>query len=224
MKALLNHSWNISEQDAIQLQQQLALRVIHEDCGTPVEYVAGVDVAYSKHSGNLVAAVVILNAESLELVESATVEDTAAFPYIPGLFSFRELPPVIKAFEKIKTTPQLVVCDGQGFAHPRRFGLASHLGVLLDIPTIGCGKTRLIGDFTEPDLKRGSYSPLVDHGEEIGSVLRTQEGVKPIFVSVGHRISLATACEWILKLSPRYRLPETTRQADHLVKMVLGSN
>ncbi|MFU1794148.1 deoxyribonuclease V [Paenibacillus azoreducens] len=222
MKALLNHPWNISEQEAIQLQQELALRVIHEDCEIPVHYVAGVDVAYSKHSGKLFAAVVILKSDSLELIESVTVEDTEQFPYIPGLFSFRELPPVIKAFEKLQITPQLVVCDGQGVAHPRRFGLASHLGVLLDIPTIGCGKTKLIGDFEEPDLKRGAHAPLIDHGEEIGSVLRTQEGIKPIFVSVGHRISLATAREWVLKLSLRYRLPETTRQADHLVKMALA--
>ncbi|MDR0268830.1 deoxyribonuclease V [Paenibacillus sp.] len=222
MKALLNHPWNISEQEAIQLQQELARQVIHEDCKTPVHYVAGVDVAYSKYSGNLVAAVVILKSDSLELIESVTVEDTEQFPYVPGLFSFRELPPVIKAFEKLQITPQLVVCDGQGFAHPRRFGLASHLGVLLDIPTIGCGKTRLLGDFTEPDLKRGAYASLIDQGEVIGSVLRTQEGIKPIFVSVGHRISLATAREWVLKLSPHYRLPETTRQADHLVKMTLA--
>lgn len=222
MELRMRHSWHLDESEAAALQRDLAQKVIQEDSFSSVEYVAGVDVAYSMHSGNLVAAVVILDAGSLELVESATVEDTAAFPYIPGLFSFRELPPVIKAFEKIKMTPQLVVCDGQGVAHPRRFGLASHLGVLLELPTIGCGKTRLIGEYAEPDLKRGSYSSLVDHGEEIGSVLRTQEGVKPIFVSVGHRISLASAREWILKLSPRYRLPETTRRADHLVKTVLG--
>lgn len=184
---------------------------------------AGIDVAYSKQNDTLVAAIVILEADSLQVVESVVVEDHVHFPYIPGLFSFRELPPIIKALEKIKTLPQLVVCDGQGIAHPRRFGLASHLGVLYDIPTIGCGKTRFVGEYTEPDAARGSFSPLVDRSEIIGNVLRTQDHTKPIFISVGHRISLSTACEWIIRLAPHYRLPETTRQADQLVRKCLKS-
>ncbi|GAA0137079.1 endonuclease V [Paenibacillus sp. YSY-4.3] len=215
------HSWNLSEEEAVQLQQELARQVIAEDQLADVIYVAGVDVAYSKHSDKLIAAVVILEAESLKVAESVVVEDHVQFPYIPGLFSFRELPPVIKAFQQIKTPPQLIVCDGQGLAHPRRFGLASHLGVLFDLPTIGCGKTRLLGEFEEPDLDRESFASLMDRGEVIGSVLRTQDGTKPIFVSVGHKTSLATSCNWILKLAPRYRLPETTRQADQLVNRVL---
>lgn len=215
------HSWKLSEEEAIQLQQKLARQVITEDQLADVQYVAGVDVAYSKHSDKLIAAVVILEADSLKVAESVVVEDHVQFPYIPGLFSFRELPPVIKAFQQIQTPPQLIVCDGQGLAHPRSFGLASHLGVLFDMPAIGCGKTRLLGEFEEPSLVRGSVSPLVDHGKVIGSVVRTQDGIKPIFVSVGHKISLATACDWILKLAPRYRLPETTRQADQLVNRVL---
>ncbi len=154
-------------------------------------------------------------------MESVVVEDSDQFPYIPGLFSFRELPPIVKAFKQIKTSPQLVVCDGQGVAHPRRFGLASHLGVMFDIPTIGCGKTRLWGDFKEPSQERGACSLLVDQEEIIGGVLRIQESIKPLFVSVGHRISLETACNWILKLCPQYRLPETTRQADQLVRKAL---
>lgn len=129
----------------------------------------------------------------------------------------------MKALKQIKLLPQLIVCDGQGIAHPRRFGLASHLGVLLDIPTIGCGKTKLLGEFKDPDLKRGAHSPLVDNCEVIGSVLRTRDNIKPIFVSIGHRVSLKTACEWILELSPRYRLPETTRRADQLVNKVLSN-
>ncbi len=149
------------------------------------------------------------------------VEDAASFPYVPGLFSFRELPPVIQAFSQIKTTPQLVVCDGQGVAHPRRFGLACHLGVLYDMPTIGCGKTRLCGEYIEPAPERGSFSPLMEQTDIIGSVLRTQTNVKPIFVSVGHKISLPTANQIVLQLATKYRLPETTRQADQLVNKTL---
>lgn len=222
MEPRVKHSWKLTEEEAVQLQQELARQVIAEDHLADVQYIAGVDVAYSKHSGKLIAAVVILEADSLKVAESVVVEDHVQFPYIPGLFSFRELPPVIQAFQQIKTPPQLIVCDGQGLAHPRRFGLASHLGVLLDMPAIGCGKTRLLGEFEEPGLDRGAMSSLMDRGEVIGSAVRTQDGIKPIFVSVGHKISLATACDWILKLAPRYRLPETTRQADQLVNRVLG--
>lgn len=222
MEPVLKHPWNLSEMDAVKLQQELSLKIVKEDQLKEVNYVAGVDVAYSEHSDKLIAAIVILEASSLRLVESVVVEDMVHFPYIPGLFSFREIPPLLKAFKQIKTPPQLIVCDGQGMAHPRRFGLASHLGVLFDIPTIGCGKTKLLGEFQDPEVKRGSSSLLVDRGEVIGAVLRTQDNVKPIFVSIGHRISLATAREWILKLSPKYRLPETTRQADQLVNKVLA--
>ncbi|GIO86730.1 endonuclease V [Paenibacillus faecis] len=222
MKPITIHPWELNEEEAVSLQRELAKKVIQQDQPHDITYVAGVDVAYSKESDVLIAAVVILEAASLKLVESVTVEDRVHFPYIPGLFSFRELPPVIKAFEQIKIQPDLVVCDGQGIAHPRRFGLASHLGVLLDIPTIGCGKTRLLGTYDEPGDSRGSHSSLIDNDEVVGHVLRTQDHVKPIFVSIGHKISLDAASAWILKLSPQYRLPETTRQADHLVKIALS--
>lgn len=139
-----------------------------------------------------------------------------------SLFSFRELPPLMKAFEKLQTVPQLIVCDGQGIAHPRRFGLASHVGLLYDIPAIGCGKTRLLGEYAQPDSHRGACSPLLDEGEIVGAVLRTQADTKPVFVSVGHGISLPTACEWITRLAPKYRLPETTRQVDQLVNKALA--
>ncbi|WP_339291684.1 deoxyribonuclease V [Paenibacillus sp. FSL W8-0187] len=222
MEAVIQHQWNLSEMEAIELQRELAKKVITEDWFDPIHYVAGVDVAYSKNNNTLIAAIVVLELDSLKIVESVVIEDTVQLAYIPGLFSFRELPPIIKAFEKIKTNPQLVVCDGQGLAHPRRFGLACHLGVLYDIPTIGCGKTKLSGNFTEPDQHRGAQSPLIDNREIIGNVLRTQKNINPIFVSIGHRVSLTTACQWILKLSPKYRLPETTRQADQLVKKTLS--
>lgn len=222
LEAVIQHQWNLSEMEAVELQRELAKKVITEDGLDPIHHVAGVDVAYSKNNDTLIAAIVVLELDSLKIVESVVIEDTVQFPYIPGLFSFRELPPIIKAFEKIKTTPQLVVCDGQGLAHPRRFGLACHLGILYDIPTIGCGKTKLSGNFTEPDQHRGAQSPLIDNREIIGNVLRTQKNINPIFVSIGHRISLTTACQWILKLAPKYRLPETTRQADQLVKKTLS--
>lgn len=222
MKPSFEHSWNLNEKEAIQLQNHLAKKVISSDECTTINYVAGVDVAYSQHSNTLLAGVVILDMNSLHVVESVVVEDAAQFPYIPGLFSFRELPSIIKAFSQIQITPQLIVCDGQGLAHPRRFGLACHLGVLYNISTIGCGKTRLCGDYIEPELKRGSSAPLIHNDEVIGNILRTQNGVKPIFVSIGHKISLHTATEIILQLSPNYRLPETTRQSDQIVNRALA--
>ncbi len=221
MEPMLHHRWDLSEEEAMQTQQTLGKTVIKEDQFATIRYIAGVDVAYAKESDVLIAAIVILDSHSLNVVESVVVKDTVHFPYIPGLFSFRELPPIIKAFKQVTTSPDLVVCDGQGIAHPRRFGLASHLGVLFDIPTIGCGKTRLLGEYTEPDQIRGAVSPLIDQDEVIGGVLRTQANTKPIYVSVGHRISLQTACDWIIKLSPNYRLPETTRLADQLVNQTI---
>lgn len=221
MQPAIHHSWDISEQEAIALQRDLASKVVRADELDPVKLVAGVDVAYSKHNNTLVAAVVVLDAASGELVETVTIQDQELFPYVPGLFSFRELPPIIKAFEQLSSTPQLVVCDGQGLAHPRRFGLACHLGVLFDIPTIGCGKSRLIGQETEPGKERGAMTPLVDEDEVIGAALRTQTGIKPIYVSIGHKISLSTACQWVLELSPNYRLPETTRLSDQAVRKVI---
>ena len=187
-----------------------------------IKYVAGVDVAYDEKIDKQIAAVVVLDPSTLEVLETSIAEDVTHFPYIPGLFSFRELPSIAKALENLKIRPDLIVCDGQCIARPRRFGLASHLGVLFDVPTIGCGKTRLLGHAEEPGIKRGDYSPLIDNGEIIGNSLRTQDNVKPVYVSIGHRISLQTACDWILKLSPKYRLPETTRHADHAVKMALA--
>lgn len=212
----------MSSEDAIKEQEVLRKQVIFSDQLPPViTYVAGVDVAYEKDGDRVVAAVAVLNAVTLEIIEVSTYQDKVSFPYIPGLFSFRELPPLLNALEKISIKPDLIVCDGQGIAHPRRFGLASHLGVVTGIPTIGCGKTRLIGEYEEPETARGSFSNLIDNGEIVGRVLRTQDSINPIFVSVGHKISLETATQWVLKLSPNYRLPETTRAADHAVNTAL---
>lgn len=224
MHPILNHAWALNETEALDLQRELATKVIKEDQLNTINLVAGVDVAYQKEDDKLVAAVVILDANTLRLVETVTVSDTAQFPYIPGLFSFRELPPLIKAFAKLNHKPDMVVCDGQGLAHPRRFGLACHLGLIFDLPTIGCGKTRLIGNAEEPELNRGAMAPLIDNGEVVGKVVRTQDNVQPIYVSIGHKISLATACQWILKLAPSYRLPETTRLADQTVNRALKAS
>jgi deoxyribonuclease V len=214
----LSHPWDLSEADARLLQVELGGQVITGDAlPAAVQLVVGVDVAYDTESERLFAAAVVLEAESLSIVESATATAEATFPYVPGLFSFRELPSLAAALEKLNCRPDLIVCDGHGIAHPRRFGLACHLGLLYDLPTIGCGKTRLIGDFDKPGPSRGDWSPLVVQGETVGRALRTQTSVNPVFVSTGHRISLATACEWVLRLSPQYRLPETTRLANRLV-------
>lgn len=209
------------ENQYIAIQEQLSRKVIREDALGKVCTIAGVDVAYEKDGESVIAAITVLAIDTLEILEASTHTEKVSFPYIPGLFSFRELPPVLKAYEKLSIKPDLIVCDGQGYAHPRRFGFACHLGVTLDVPTIGCAKKRLLGEYQEPAESRGSYSDLIDKGEVIGRVVRTQDGIKPVFVSIGHKVGLETACQWVLRLSPSYRLPETTRTADHAVNMAM---
>jgi len=176
--------------------------------------VAGVDAHFDRSRKLARAAVVTLSWPDLETLEEAAAEGPLTFPYVPGLLSFREAPPVLDALEKLERTPDLLVCDAHGVAHPRRFGLACHLGVITGVPTFGVAKSRLVGEHEEPGRERGSRAPLVDRGETIGAVVRTRTGVRPVYVSVGHRVSLDTAVEWTLALAPRYRLPETTRRAD----------
>lgn len=202
-------------------QKELARKVILTDQFNDVNFIAGADVAYDKNSDQLVAAIVILNIRTLKVIDQSICTDVARFPYISGLFSFRELPPLKIAYENLKTKPDIIVVDGQGFAHPRRFGLACHLGVELDIPTIGCAKSKLIGEYKEVDSERGSVSEIIDNNEVIGKVVRTQSNIKPVFISIGHKISLETAVNMVLRISPNYRLPETTRQADQRVKLAL---
>lgn len=215
----LEHAWNLTPEEATALQNQWASKVVKSD-QFPKDYatIGGVDLHYLKNSDKVVACVVVLQRETLKVIDSAVVEERNIFPYIPGLFSFREIPSITKAMAKLTIQPDLLVCDGQGFAHPRRFGLACHLGVLFDIPTIGCGKSRFIGDYCAPGSQRGDWSQLMDQNEVIGNVLRTQDGVKPIFVSIGHRISLQSATEIVLSLATAYRLPETTRMADQMAR------
>ncbi len=213
--------WPENPSKAIAMQQQLANQIITLDDFETIERIAGVDVAYDEDSDLLVAAVAILDAKTLATIQTVTYRGESNFPYIPGLFSFRELPPLIEAFKQIAEPPDLIICDAQGRAHPRRFGLACHLGLTFDLPSIGCGKKKLVGSESELGPERGAYSDLIEDGDVVGRSLRTQTNVKPVYVSIGHKISLATACEWILRLCPRYRLPETTRQADQAVRHAL---
>jgi deoxyribonuclease V len=187
--------------------------VARDALGRRVRLVAGADVSFDRHAPTLFAAVAVLDARTLAVVETACAEVPARFPYVPGYLSFRELPALLAAFSKLSSAPDLVLCDAHGRAHPRRFGLASHLGVALDLPTIGCAKSRLVGEHATPASARGSFAALRDGGETIGSVLRTQPGVAPVFVSVGHRVSLAAARRWVLRLAPARRLCEPVRAA-----------
>jgi deoxyribonuclease V len=210
------------EASAIAMQEKMRTAIsLHDELPSFVRLVGGVDVAYAKQSNLLVAAVAVLDANTLNLLEVATFCGEAQFPYIPGLFSFRELPPILAAMDKLSSYPDLVICDGHGYAHPRRFGLACHFGVETGIPSIGCAKTHLCGEYALPGNEKGSHADLVEKGEIIGKVLRTQHDTRPMYVSAGHKISLPTACTWVMHLCREYRLPETTRAADHAVKMAL---
>ncbi|MEU7928965.1 endonuclease V [Micromonospora sp. NPDC049801] len=184
--------------------------------------VAGLDVAYAESGDLLAAAVTVLDARTLTVVDSAVSVGRPAFDYVPGLFAFREAPALLAALDAVKTVPDLLVCDGHGLAHPRRFGLACHLGVVTGLPAIGVGKTPLVGEWEAPAAERGAWSALRDGGEVLGRVVRTRDGVKPVFVSVGHRMSLENATARVLALTPRYRLPETTRTADRLCRDALA--
>jgi deoxyribonuclease V len=208
------HEWDVSPDEARAIQERLRGSVIAAGEPEQVRLVAGVDISVGGSGHDGLAAVVLLNYPELQAVEQSVVTAKVTFPYVPGLLSFREIPVLIPAFERLQHTPDLVVVDGQGMAHPRRFGLASHLGLLLGLPTIGCAKSRLTGHFVEPGEQVGSISPLLNGGgERIGAVVRTRSGVKPVFVSVGHLIGLDAAVAWVLRLTRGLRLPEPTRLA-----------
>jgi len=206
--------------EAERIQDQLRQRLLRTDCPPP-SLAAGLDVSYAKGSDRVAAAAVVIDVATLEVRETAIVHGAASFPYVPGLLAFREVPVLLAALEKLATRPDVLVCDGYGIAHPRRFGLACHIGVLTDLPSFGVAKTPFRATADEPGADRGAWSPLVDGGEVLGRAVRTRAGVKPVFVSVGHRITLDRATELTLRLSPRFRLPETTRQADSLSRAAL---
>ncbi|WP_411576443.1 endonuclease V [Streptomyces mutabilis] len=215
--------WPATEERARAVQDDLRVRVVLDEPGPPpgTGRVTGVDVAYDDERDVVAAAAVVLDAATLTVVAQAKAVGRISFPYVPGLLAFREIPTVLAALDALPCPPGLVVCDGYGLAHPRRFGLASHLGVLTGLPTIGVAKNPFTFAHGEPDPPRGSTSPLLDGAEEVGRAVRTRAGVKPVFVSVGHRISLDNACAHTLALAPAYRLPETTRRADALCREAL---
>lgn len=208
------HDWSVTPKEAKEIQQELAKHVILQDDFDKLDRIAGVDAGFVDDQTR--AAVAVLSYPQLELLEHRVEYVTTTFPYIPGYLSFREVPAIIQALDKLDRQPDMIVCDGQGIAHPRRFGVACHLGLLRDIPCIGVAKTRLIGKHDEVGNKKGDYALLYDKDECIGAVLRSRDNVKPIYVSPGHRISLASAIKIVLNLCPQYRLPETTRLADRL--------
>lgn len=210
-------NWDLTPTQAIQVQKDLAARVRIEPLPTHPRLIAGADVSILKAQNQLIAGIVLWDLQDRKVVEQATVRAEAKFPYVPGLLSFREAPPVLEAFAQLKHKPDIAMFDGQGIAHPRRFGLASHLGVLLDLPSIGCAKSRLIGEYEDPPIERSSYSDLLDKNEIIGAVLRTRANVNPLYISVGHRADLTTAIDLVLRCAIKYRLPEPTRLAHQLV-------
>ncbi len=207
------HPWNVTTKEAIEIQHMLRKRVFIQDDFGEIRTIAGVDVGFSENGTTACAVIAVLDVWTLEVIETATARRSTTFPYVPGLLSFREIPPVLKAVPKLEAKPDMLLCDGQGIAHPRRFGIAAHLGLLLDIPAVGVGKSRLTGTHPAVPPEKGAHVPLMNKGERIGTVLRTRTGVKPLFISPGHRVSIDSAHRLVMKCITRYRLPETTRRA-----------
>ena len=207
------HPWNLSATEAVALQRELASRVDVRTPLTDFRLVAGADVSYTRYSNRFYAAVVVVRVSDGQVIEEQGAVAEVTVPYVPGLLSFREAPVLLEAFAKVESEPDVVVCDGQGIAHPRRLGLASHVGLWLDRPSVGCAKSLLTGKFKEPARKAGSLAPLVDRGEVVGNVVRTKDGVQPVYVSAGHRIDLPSAVRVVLATVRGYRVPEPTRQA-----------
>jgi len=212
----IEHSWDVQPAEAKAIQDRLRTRVVTRDMLPSVRTVAGVDVGFEEQGRVTRAAVALLRFPSLEPLDEAIAKRPTSFPYVPGLLSFREIPAVLDALGHLSTRPDLLLCDGQGYAHPRRFGLACHLGVVTDLATIGVAKSRLVGEHEWLGIAKGSQALLRHEGEVVGVVLRTRAGVRPLYVSIGHRVSLATAVEYVLACTTRYRLPETTRRAHRL--------
>ena len=211
------HRWSVTPKQAIAIQTRLAASVRRSRPKGVLRFVAGVDMAFSEDGIRCIAGVVLWDTAQQCVVEEHLATRKVSFPYVPGLLSFREAPAVLLALRKLRRAPDALMCDGHGLAHPRRFGLACHLGVIVGVPTLGCAKSRLVGEHVEPGTRRGANVPLTHQGEVVGSVLRTRDRVKPVFVSIGHRVDLATAERVVLESGAGYRLPEPTRRADRLV-------
>ena len=209
------HSWDVEPGEAFQIQKRLKEQLtLRFDLRDYIEAVAGADVAFCQDDGKVFATVVVLDFNSSEVIEIQSASAPLTFPYVPGLLSFREGPALLKAFDNLGCEPDVIIFDGQGIAHPRGCGLASHMGLLLNRPSIGCAKSKLVGDYEEPGVQRGCHSYLLSGEERIGAVLRTKDAVNPVFVSPGHLIDIESAVKIVLKCSSRYRLPEPTRLAD----------
>jgi deoxyribonuclease V len=211
VEPVITHPWDVSTDEAKEIQRELRQHVTVEPLDEQPEIVAGVDV--SVKDGRARSAVVPLSFPELQPLQARTAEEPAPFPYVPGLLAFREGPVVLAALEDLTRRPDVLLFDAHGLAHPRRMGLATHLGVILDLPSVGCAKSRLCGEYAEPGPEKGSWTPLRDGGEIIGAVVRTRDYVSPVFVSIGHRVDLETAVSLVLDCAPQYRLPETTRWA-----------
>src|SRR5690348_9448067 len=222
MKYLRLHGWKVTPREAAKIQLQVRERLELSDRLPVVQRVAGADLAFDLARNQAIAGVVIYRFPEMEEIERVWGESEIEFPYVPGLLSFREAPGLLKVFERVKNAPELIFCDGHGYAHPRRFGITSHLGVLLDTPTIGCAKSLLVGEHGPLASSAGAWTELRDKGEVIGAALRTRTDVKPIYVTQGHRISLGTALKFVKAVVDGYRIPRPTRDADHFVAAVKG--
>jgi deoxyribonuclease V len=215
------HSWKVTLEEAIQIQENLRTRVILEKTFSEVRTIGGGDVAYSKSKNVLFGAIAVLSFPKMEMLDVAVAYGRIPFPYIPGLFSFREGPILIKAFQKLSVKPDVMIFEGQGIAHPRGFGLASHMGIWFDLPSIGCAKTPLLDQFILPGDSKGSYELIRREGRVVGAVVRTKNAVKPLFVSIGHRIDLNTCIQLILSACKRFRIPEPLRKAHQATRKML---
>ena len=219
MEIYHKHTWKVSPKEAKSIQLSLkGMLTFHTKIDfSQIRTIAAADISYNRFDDQLYAVVVFVNVPKLNLTDVYSTQAKASFPYIPGFLSFREIPPLLDIFKKISIAPDIIFCDGQGIAHPRGFGLASHLGIILDVPTIGCAKSVLVGKYVEPSLSKGSTSPLLYQEQEVGAAVRTRKGVKPVFVSVGHKLCLDDAVKIILQCSPKFRIPEPLRLAHRMV-------
>jgi deoxyribonuclease V len=218
MKPQVRTRWDLTPRQAMRLQERLRGRVVLEDRFGGIRFVAGADLAFDPVTNLAFAGVIVYRFPELEEVERRMASRKLRFPYVPGLLSFRESPVLLAAFARLRTEPDLLLVDGHGRAHPRLFGIACHIGLLLDKPTIGCAKSLLVGEFDEPAARAGATAPLILNGERVGMVLRTRENVKPIFVTQGHRVSLPSAVHLVRQCLDGFRIPKPTRQADHYVR------
>jgi deoxyribonuclease V len=218
------HPWNVSPKEAVEIQKQVQPRVSLKDHPGPIRYVAGTDVSFSLTDDAIWAGVVVVGYPGLEPVEKRWAQGKAAYPYIPGLLSFREIPVLASALTKLRTIPDLILCDGQGIAHPRGLGLATHLGLMVNCPTIGCAKSRLVGSYSRLGERKGASAKMLHDGRVVGAALRTRDGVKPIFISAGNNITLKQSLRIVFRCCPKYRVPEPIRMAHLLVSQLRTGN